>query len=427
MKKVCILTTFDSADPSYSLNLVAQDQIKMLLAGDYTPVVIVSEKFDPVEAYALPGVIVEKVSSVTASNEGTLPENWKSEVDMLASQYKRILGEHEIDVIITHDIISQPAALVPNLAARKAAEDFPKTRWLHWVHSVFSSNCPSNVIEASEIGRSKWPNSKIVFPNAYDRPRVARSFNVEESDVFHCPHPTDIEGFLGVHPVLRRLFKEKNTLDKEVIMVYPCRLDRGKQPHFNVEVAAALKKLGSTVQFICVDFSSTGGDKVTYREEMKNLAVTRGLDDTDVIFLSEFDEEFRLFAPREVVRQLFSISNIFLLPSVSETYSLVTQEASLLGNFIILNQDFYPMRSIFGENPKYFQFSGNIGIDGLDGNVKTEYNQGIEAYAHDIACYIRFQLEHNRVLNQKTWIRQNRSLRAVLKKYLEPLLHGDRV
>jgi len=426
MKKVCVLTTFDTDDPSYSLNLVARDQVRMLLAGGYEPVVIVNKGFQPGPdgPYGDKRVKLVRLHKAPASNEGTLPDNYEKEVDKMAGEYGDAILKEKIEVILTHDLISQPAALINNLAARKVAEAFSHVRWLHWVHSCFSSNVQSNVLEASKKGREKFPNSNVIFPNAYDRPRVARAFNVEEDDVLHCPHPTDILNFFGTEEHIAKLVEDKKLLDKDILMAYPCRLDRGKQPHYIIDVIAQLKRLGSSVSLVIGDFSSTGGDKVEYRKEMHRQAAQYGLDDTELIFLSEEVESFKLHAPRSAMRSLFQLTDVFMLPSVSETYSLVAQEAALCGNFLILNHDFAPMRSIYGESPKYYQFSGNIGIDGLDGNMKTEYGDK-EAYMRDIACYIRYVVQNNRVLFLRNNLRRERSLQAVLRNHLEPMIVGD--
>lgn len=425
MKKVCILTTFNSYDPSYSLNLVAETQIQMLLAGGYSPVVIANEGFKPEGAYADPRVVIEKCRKATASNQGILPDNWKDEVAELARQYQDVFEKHKVDVVITHDLIAQPAALVNNLAAREVAKKMPAVGWANVVHSVFSSNVASNILEVSKIGREPWPTkSKVIFPNSYDRPRVARNFRVEETDVLHIPHPTDICSFFSFEPELKQIIEEKNVLDKEIVLTFPTRLDAGKQPHVVIEIAAALKRMGSSVSFICLDFASTGGEKVTYRDSMKNLAIDRGLDDTEVIFLSEQHERYRYSGTKKTVMNLFAISNVFVLPSKSETYSLVAQEAGLSGNFMCLNFDFPVMRSVFGDGPKYFKFSSNIDINtGMDGATNTEYSNPA-AYYDDIARYIRFMVKYDPVLAMKTKLRMTRSLQAVFRNYFEPMLYS---
>lgn len=421
MKKVGIFTTFRSADAAYSLNRVVQDQIKMLVYHGIEPTVFVCQGFEAKEAYALPSVKLAYLPDVPTSNEGVLPEDWETHVEKMRAALAEVLKG--VDMVLTHDLISQPAHLIHNLAARRVLKDFPKLRWLHWVHSVFSSNMPSNIQEASKIGREKFPNSFLVFPNSYDIPRLAKNFKYEETDIKWVPHPTDIEEFFGMHEVSRRFIREKDILSADVIMVYPCRLDRGKQPHYLVELAGALKRKGRKVKLVIMDFHSTGGDKVVYREEMKQQAKNLNAEN-EVLFFSEFDKKFEYEAPQQVVKDLMMVSNVFMLPSRSETYSLVAQEAILCGNFIILNQDFTPFRSIFGDLPKYYQFSGNIGMDGFDGAIDTQYGN-TQSYFNDIASYIGYMITYDKVLALKTKFRRERNLDYVFKHYLEPLIYAD--
>lgn len=420
-KKVAIFTTFRSADHAYSLNRVVQDQIKMLVFHGYEPTVFVAQGFKPIEAYSLPGVKLVYLPDVPTSNEGILPDDYQKHIGLMANALGEALAE--IDIVITHDLISQPAHLIHNMAARYVAEQYTDLRWLHWIHSVFSSNMESNIWELSKKGREKFPNSFLVYPNTYDIPRLAQNFGYEETEIKWCPHPTDIEEFFGMDPIVRKFIQLNDILSQDVVITYPCRLDRGKQPHYVVDLVAACKKNGLTAKGVIMDFHSTGGDKVTYRAEMKERAKKLGCEN-DILFFSEFDKKYEYEAPHNVVRDMMLVSNIFLMPSCSETYSLVVQEAILCGNFIILNQDFAPFRSIFGDLPKYYQFSGNIGIDGFDGSTKTEYTD-INQYFSAIAAYIGFMITFDKVLALKTKIRKERNIYNVFKKYFEPLLFGE--
>lgn len=425
-KVVSIFTTFRSADSAYSLNRVVQDQIKMLTAFGYEVVVLVAKGFENSikEAYALPGVTLFYLPDVPTSNEGQLPEDWATHRDAMTKALDEAVEKYNIEVFLTHDLISQPAHLIHNLAARKTAEKFPKVRWLHWIHSVFSSNMPSNIMEASKIGREKFPNSLLVYPNSFDVPRVAANFGYEETDIKWVPHPTDIEEFFGMDEISKGFIQKHNILKADVVMVYPCRLDRGKQPHILVDIAAAVKKMEMSVKCIFMDFHSTGGDKVVYREEMKRQAYGLGLNDEEVLFFSEFDKKYEYEAPHQVVKDLMMVSNIFVMPSRSETYSLVTQEAILCGNFCLLNHDFTPFRSIFGNLPKYYPFGANIGFNGYDGSIDTKVNDP-EAFYGSMAGYIKYMLTFDKTLALKTWVRQERNIYTVFKKFLEPLIYSE--
>lgn len=423
MKKVGILTTFCSFDRAYSLCGVVADQIKMFLANGYKPIVIVTEAFKDDEVYPFSEVELRKIPVIFCSNEGQLPDNWKEDAEKLKNSLREILKD--IDVVIAHDICYQPAHLIHNIVCRELALEFPNIRWLHWIHSATSHSILCNKAEVRDKICQRFPNSFLVYPNAYDIPRVARNYNIEEDEVKCVNHPIDVCGYMGFQDITKRLVEEKNMLDADVISVYPLRLDRGKQPHIIIDIFSQLKKMGKKVRLIIADFHSTGGDKVTYRQEMINKAIDMGLTNNEITFTSQFDKSLELSCPKEMIRDLMLLSNVFILPSRSETYSLIAQEAMLCGNFIILNQDFPPFRSIYGSKcPKYFQFSSNINaITGYDGNTDTKY-ENENAYWSDIAKYIIYELSNNRALAGSTVIRKEKNLKTVFKNQLEPLLYA---
>ena len=52
-KRVCILSDFFDADPSYSLNIVIEEMIGMLARNGYSPVCIAEDIFEPVRNWKL--------------------------------------------------------------------------------------------------------------------------------------------------------------------------------------------------------------------------------------------------------------------------------------------------------------------------------------------------------------------------------------
>jgi len=122
-----------------------------------------------------------------------------------------------------------------------------------------------------------------------------------------------------------------------------------------------------------------------------------------------------------VVRDLMLLCNVFVMPSRSETYSLIAQEAGLCGAFLVLNFDFPPMRDIYGPAAAYYQFSSNIdALTGHDGETSTEYSD-IDLFFHEVALRVAYELDHNPVLAQQKRIRQRRNPDFVFRRYIEPL------
>lgn len=466
MAKVVILTTFTGWDPMYSLIAVAETQIKMLTRNGYEVAVIVGETFKPEGAYAL--AELRHIKNVPCHNEVKIDETFADDVNVLRQQFTEHLQDAR--VVLTHDLIYQPAALKHNVAARQVAEAMPKIRWLHWVHSATPFNLLSGTEAYRDIIGRKFPHSFVVYPNPGDIPRVAKNFGYEEDEVKWVPHSVDLFAEYKMEPLTIQLLDEVGAIHAEAIGVYPLRLDRGKQVEFVIRTFAQLKRVGRSVALFICDFHSTGGDKVIYRNEMIGLAKSLGLIvGKEVIFTSQWevglppeerarleklveeardregisDQEqqriddarrslkdhpkkpFWLGCPHEVVIDLYKLANVFMLPSKSETYSLVAQEAAIHGCFVILNRDFPPMRSIYGDkHVVYKQFSGGVAFDGYDGEITTKYDN-VDAYCYDIAMRIAYELENNCVLGLQAKLRRERNPDTVFQRHLEPLLYYE--
>jgi glycosyltransferase involved in cell wall biosynthesis len=293
------------------------------------------------------------------------------------------------------------------------------------VHSATSPSLLNTTNEYLQAIKLRFPHSKVIFPNSYSKPRVAKNFGYNEDDIVYVPHAIDYCDFFGFHPMSTKLVDDKNMLNVEFICNYPVRLDLGKNVEFCVRIFAQLKKLGRSVRLVVIDFHSTGPEKNAYREQLKKLAGQQGLTDIELTFTSEFDESLRVRSPRELVRDMCILSNVFILPSRSETFSLVAAENFLAGCIGILNDDFTPLRSVYSDTPLYYKFSANIDrMTGLDGDTNVEYHPSVDHYCRDIALRLIYEMQHNRTIQMQTKLRMELNLDNVFRKYLEPLLYS---
>jgi glycosyltransferase involved in cell wall biosynthesis len=428
LKRIFILTNFNSYLPAYSPIIVVGDQLKMFQRAGYQPVLIAAEGWEPPEDSIFSQVETIRIFPAHVYNEAKVDDVFHEEVERLYQELNAILEDGS--VVISHDLIFLPDYVKHNVACRRIADEKPGIQWLHWVHSATS---PYSLIREramygekySELLSSKFPHSLVVYPNSYSIPRVARNFGYETDEVVEVPHPTDLAVLWQLDLRVQRLVDEVDLYENDVVMVYPARLDRGKNCEYNVRLTAALKQIGLKAHLIFVDFHSTGDDKVVYREDLKALAREYDIEDK-VTFMSEFDESLHLESPKKVVSDLFRLSNVMLMPSKSETYSLVAQEALADGALLILNHDFAPFRQVYGDHAIYRQVGGaNIGFDGLDGEINTEYSD-IDDYMRGMAHNVNYYLQHDKVLKGKTWVRKERNPDYIFRTYLEPLLYRVR-
>lgn len=443
-KKVAIFTNFFSFDQTYSLCRVTVDQIKMFLRNGYKPIVIVSDSFDP-KGTIFEKVEIRKVPNVSCHNEVKKDETFDKDVDDIYTAIKEHLKD--IDVCITQDIVYKPSELKYNMAARRLAPEYPKLKWLHWINSAtppVTLGALMNIFtdEYLELVKKPFPNSKYVFFNDISKDIIARNFGVGTEDVAIVHHPSDFFEVYGItNPTLKRFIDKRDIFTADAIVVYPIRLDRGKQVEYVIKTAAMIKEFDMSVRCIIVDFHSTGGDKVTYREELKQMGLDWGLTPKELSFTSEFTDEWSLNIPHADVLSLFRLSNFFIMPSVSESYSLITQEAALTKNIIVLNQDFPPFRDIFGPNNIFRKYSSNwdvlAGYNEAMGQGKgtfTSYGPKSitdqervrfeKLYHKETAGMIVYKLLSDVQLATNRHIRKSRWLDVVFRKELEPLLYA---
>jgi hypothetical protein len=440
-KVVGIFTTFQESDTAYSLNNVTEDQIKMLVMHGYKPVVITAGDFKSRGAYDLAEIV--RIAAVPCHNEVRKDESFDSDVTKIKEDVKKVIEDYKIDVFLTHDIVYQPAALKHNIACRMLAEEFPNIKWLHWIHSATS---PFQLItlrqfftdEYMNVLSKPFPNSKYVFFNHYSIPRIARNFNVRKEDVAVVYHPIDMAEYFGWDEMTTKLVYEKDLLSADAICVYPIRLDRGKQVEDVIKTMAELRffkidlRTSFDVRIVICDFHSSSNDpnddKFRYRQELKQLAKDLNLSDKELIFTSEFDPSLKVRCSRQMVRNLFLLSNVYIHPSVSESYSLTTQEATVCGNTVVLNADFPPMVDIYGDEPIYRQYSSNIDAKtGLHGSTNTKYGSGSETdemlYHQETAQMIADRLHQPDKMFQRKLIK-TRNLHAIFVNQLQPLVEG---
>jgi len=429
LKTVAIYTNFSSYSEAYSLNRVVMNQIRMLVDHGYSPVVIVGEHFTPEQDYALPQVELRRLPDVPVSNSVEMDSTFDQDVGAVEKALSSAL--EGVDVVLTHDVIYQPACVKHLVAAKRIASRRPDLRWLHWIHSATSPYTLQNlrplfVDEYAEIIGEKFPHSFYIFFNNYSIPRIAQNFKIDDQDVKIVPHPTDIRTFYKIEDDSWELIKRKKILSADVICTYPIRLDRGKQVEKVIKMIAAFKQLDKSVRLIVCDFHSTGGDKVEYRKECKEIAKEWGLTEDELIWTSEQRADWNVEIPYKNVADFMKISNVFVMASTSESYSLIAQEAGLSGVSMTVNRDFPPFRDIFGWEPHQVAYSSNIdALTGLDGDTTTNIDGNEKTWYLNAVSTMNYDLENDRSLHMKTRLRQTRNPDYVFEHYLEPLLYFE--
>lgn len=433
---IAILTTFRADDPAYSLCNVVNDQLKMLVGAGYKPVVLVTKGFQAGRMFKSPDVELRELPDQNRSNginsEALKDEEFLKDVEVL--QEAMLDALRDINVVITHDIIYQPDALKHRIALSYVHDQaLPQLRFMHWIHSATSPYRISALRgdlpqKYRDTVKETFPNSFYIFMNEWSRPRIGREFNVHEQYIRIISHPTDYFNFAKYDKDTIQLIHDRKLHQADYTCVYPIRLDRGKQAEVTIKVMASLKKLDRNVRLVIVDFHSNSKDpsdpKYQYRQDLKDIAVDWGLNQEELTFTSEYLPQWDLEVPSSVIADLFDISNIFIMPSMSESFSLITQEAAMKGNLLILNRHFPPFREMFGPAAIHWPFNSAVNeVDITEGKSVVNYRSP-EHEREDMALLAKNIMAatiNKQNLTRRALLRQ-RTLESVFRHQFEPTM-----
>lgn len=414
MNKVCVLTDFGSHDSAYSLCRVVANQIKMIAGlGRLACKVIVNRRFNDDDAY--PGAEVVGIDPGPTSNTVYVTEQSGTEIEHLTNQLSEAL--EDVGVVLTHDLIYQAVMWKHHAAARRVARQRPDLEWLHWVHSATLSTVAEECGAFAAELRGPFPNSTLVVMHPEEKLRKMEAAGFPAHDTVIIPNPIDLTAHY--HPAALEVIERADLWLADCVMAYPCRLDRGKQPHILIELAAELVKQNVDARVVIIDFHSVSGDKATYRNEMNAQARQAGVP---LLFTSDLEYEGAGYCiPHKAVMNLFEFADVLVHPSKSESDPLIVPEAMWKRCGLVFNFDL----PVFRQWEKYallYKWSSNIDVNtGMWGETKTEYGDR-QGYMSMCAGGIQYLLQHDPVLSGHVRIRQERSLQAVWQKALWPIL-----
>lgn len=419
MKQLAMIALLDSFDSCYSLNSVIAEQLASFRNAGYSIRLITLEDF----GWTLSGRVDVRAClpsfDLTIYGTGLPPSGeFESQVDSL---YKGITDNlADVDVCLTHDLLFQPMFLPHNAAVRKAAHDHGDLRWLHWIHSAPVPR-PANLEYPHSLRFTPMEASLFVCPNPAHVPLVAQQYSVPEASVRVVFNVRDTRTFFDMDRLCCEFVESYDLLNADVIAVYPTRLSPAKQPEIAIQIMARIKAQGQSVRLVfCNSYGDTEPQKMAIAW-LREIGSEWGLTASELIFTSQYDREWETCVPQKAVREFLQLSNVFLFPSTSESWSLVLMEAALAKTLLVLNEDHAPIREMCGEHALYFKF----GADRW--RKKYESDTSNLSYINDCAREIIAELRKSKTLGAFSRVRQFYNRDWILKEQLRPLLEESAV
>jgi hypothetical protein len=411
--EICIVAPLKSADPTYSVAGVIKSQVALLATHRHKVTVIVNEDFS---GSGMPGAVLQKLLPSTELTDYKSKLNISKKHEEFANDVAVILSSRipQYDIIITHDIIftgwNLPYALaLMSVAAENENEDL---RWFHWIHSFPFSN------------RDWWDinhyagNHTVVYPTKAALKQVGEAFNATKIKcVPHVVDPRVINRFIDQTKDIIELVPA--ILSADIVQVYPAATDRFESKGIRelTNLFGMLKKAGHSVCLIIPNqFSGRRDnrliDPITYYE---NVARRCGLEPyVDYVFTSELmGGKYKDGLPQRVLFELMTLSNLFVIPSKSESFGLGLLEAVTSGTVVCVANEHL--------NLPIHQYTS------FDFKGPGESDMFIDASKmSELVDWISNEMMTNPIVKTKTTVRQQFNPTAVYNNHYKKLLRTSR-
>lgn len=423
--RVAILTMFNGLSPTYSLVNVVAEHIKMFLDNNIDTTILVSETINDKEKWGIYKdkrlkwlKIKNKINNKQikwydySNNNTKLHDTFYDEVEVIKKDF--ILKLKDFDVCFMHDILYQGWHYVHNIAIRRAQVYLPKLKFIAFTHS-YPVKRPTN-IKNEFLGRFvDMPNTIFAYPTKSGLNALASQYNVDIKKCVVINNSIPLLDFMNDD--VKDLNSKTNFMDAELLIVYPARLTLSKKQEKVSALAGSLKKVSKkSIKVIFCDFASLDIDSTKYKNIIINEGIKFGLAKEDIVFTSDYG--FERGFPRKSVLELFSLSNIYICPSFSESFGLTVLEAASKVNFLVLNKK-VPALEELGNNLNSYFMNWDARNNGYD--TKENYYPSEEEYYLENSKKILDKL-YNSSLYSKIKVRTLYSNKYIFENQIKPLL-----
>ncbi len=427
--KIAILTMFNGLSTTYSLVNVVSSHIKMMLDNDEDVTMVVTSLLNDSEKH---GIFLDKRlnwikidNSLNGKNirwydysnfDATLHNTFYDEVTHYKNEFINKLNN--FDVLFMHDILYQGWHLVHNTAIREALKSISFKKIFEFTHSIPVTRTEN--IATPFINRyTGLENTSFLYPTNSGLESLSQQYNIPLTKCFAVNNALPIIDDLDESVQL--LSTKTDLYSPEILVIYPARLTNGKKFEKITMFLGALKTISNlNVKVIFADFKSSDIDETLYKEIIIDYGIFHGLSQSDIVFTSDFG--FRNGFPRKGVLDLFTLSNLFICPSFSESFGLTTIEAASRGNFVVVNKKVPALEELGTNLNLYF-----MNWDALNFGFKTTetYSPSEFEYYKDHAKIILDQIKNDKALCLKTKIRNQYNTNYIWQNQLKPLLYNQ--
>lgn len=334
---------------------------------------------------------------------GQVPASFHQVVSQIELQLSQALAE--TDWIFAHNVCSLNKNLALTAALHRISNTRDKPRFALWHHDL-AWTTPRYAAEMHggypwDLLRTDWPEVVQVTVSKSRRKELAELLGSPEKRILVIPNGIDVESFLGLGEETKGLVREFQLLDAAPLVLLPARITPRKNIEMGLRIAAQLREQHPRTRLLITGPAGPhNAANAKYVDSLLAMHRELGLHGS-ALFLT-------LAAGKpitdEVVKDLYRLADLLLLPSTEEGFGIPLLEAGLAG-LPVFCSDLGPLQEVGAEDVRYFS---------------------AEAEAAEIAQDILRELDANprfrfrkRILKEFAWPR-------IYADHLAPLLEGMR-
>jgi glycosyltransferase involved in cell wall biosynthesis len=399
--KIAIIAPFKDFNPAFSLSSIVADQIRMLTEYGHEVDLIVDAHFNrekfpnkDIERATI-RAIIPHIDQVDYQSNDLSPEH-KRFLDDYVRELSPVIAQ--CGYVFTHDCILTGWFLPYGLGNALLAKQHPMVVWMHWVHSIPD---PSNRRDwwDKELLFPSGTRHKIIYPNETDRMLVAERYGGDMDLVRVIPHIRDIRTLLRFTDATCAFIKRHpHIIHADIVQAYPASSDRlsSKGVDKLIKLFGRIKQLSYSVCLIIANQWATSRQRKEDIQVYKDLAVAEGLSPAEVLWTSDIGPEYEIGIPRDMLVDLYQLSNVFAFPTTHESFGLVLPEAMICGAFPVLN------RSL----PLHAEIMDGVGLYYNFGSFSQHVNFDMDQYLWHVAASFIGRWQQNEGMLAKSLCRQ---------------------
>ena len=400
--KIAIATAFEYLDPQYSLTTVVRDRYQILTKNGHEVEVWVQDNFYGDE-YALNLIKIMPKFIFRDYQTDTLLEEDKENVEKVYNAISDQIRKSLVECVFLDDLLFQGWYFCHNLATRKVALENPNIKFFSVAHSV-----PAGM---KSIWSTPPQNMTLIALNENIKMSTAENYRTTVDQVKVIHNAMDFRTYLERDPISIELYEKYKLMEADVIQVYPYSAERWSDKGVDklIKIFSGLKKLGNKVRLILV----TAWHFPEHINTVRDLCRQHGLFDDEVIITSE-DYPNQLGIPNRAIKELMSISNLFVFPTRAEASPLILAEAMMAGCLIVVNDLLPQLLEITGNKVLKFHLNSSIHHGHTIENESRFYG--------DIARVIDAELKTDYSIITKDRIRKKFSFENLYREEYAPVL-----